>query len=87
MKEECQSNASLLKSETVHDAQYARFYEVNESDVGALLKNISKTLLKEELADHLTVQKGKINKDCDMIGTSKRKTCISKNCEGPLGKC
>lgn len=38
MKEECQSNASQLQSETVHDAQYARFYGVNESDVGALLK-------------------------------------------------
>lgn len=33
----------------------------------------TKAVAKEELADHLTIEKGKINKDSNMIGTSKTK--------------
>lgn len=72
MKEEYQSNASQLPTEIVHDIQYARFHEVSESDVRALLQTYQ-TPAKAELARRLTVGKRNISKDGDIIRTSKRK--------------
>lgn len=63
-----------MPSEIVHDIQYAASHEVNESDVGALTaQDLPKPLPKEELANHLTIEKRKIRKDGHIIGTSKRK--------------
>lgn len=49
-------------------------------------QNIPKLLPKEELANLLTVEKGKINKDGDMIGTSKTKDMNFKDLRGTLRK-